>query len=149
MGIITMQCRDQSIDAMFFGEDCQAAKRHFYTKSAIALIGKLERRKKDDDEEEKVTIRGEEIIELAELREKNSSEMILALQKKDLTEEKLTDLKEQLLSIDSGKCALRIQVHYPEKGTAHLTSHYRIKPTEEFLNHLEETFGRANVWSIT
>ena len=104
---------------------------------------------KKDDEEEKVTIRGEEIVELAELREKNSTEMILALQKKDLTEEKLTDLKEQLLAIESGKCALRIQVHYPQKGTAHLTSHYRIKPTEEFLHHLEETFGRANVWSIT
>jgi len=148
MGIITLQCRDQSIDAMFFGEECQTARRHFYTKSAIALIGKLERRKKDDEEEAKVTIRGEEIIELGEIREKNSTEMIIALQKKDLTEDKLTILKEQLSSMESGKCVLRFQVHYPQQGTAHLNSHFRIKPTEEFLNHLEETFGRANVWSI-
>ena len=67
---------------------------------------------------------------------------------KNVKEEKVSCLAKMLDEGIHGKCSIHISIQYPQKGTIHLNSPYKIKPTEELLNTLEETFGRANVWSI-
>jgi DNA polymerase III alpha subunit len=150
MAILTIQCRDETMDAIFFGEEFQNAKRLLFSKSAIALYGTVDKRKSsEDDEVVKTSVKGEKIIELGEIREQTSTKIYIALKEKDLTKEKIDLLFAHLESSIPGKCTLECSIHYPLKGTTHLKSPYKIKPTEEFLNNLEETFGRATIWSIT
>jgi DNA polymerase-3 subunit alpha len=150
MAILTVQCRDETMDAMFFGDEFQNAKRLLFSKSAIALYGTVEKRKSsDDDEVVKTSIKGERIIELGEIREQQSKNIFIALQEKDLTNEKINSLYNLLENSVPGFCTLGFTIHYPQKGITQLKSPYKIKPTEEFLNNLEETFGRATIWSIT
>ena len=149
MAILTLQCRDRTIDAMFFGEQYQNAKRNLFSKTAIALYGVVEKRKpSEDDDFEKTTIKGDRIIELAEIRELQSTKVFIHLKEKDLKKDKVKHLAEMLEEAPPGKCTVEVSIQYPQKGTVHLNSPYKIKPTEELLNSFEETFGRANVWSI-
>ena len=149
MAILTLQCRDRTIDAMFFGEQFQNAKRNLFSKTAIALYGVVEKRKpSQDDDFEKTTIKGDKIVELAEIREIQSKKIFIHLMEKDVKGEKIKRLAKMLDEGLPGKCSVYISIQYLQKGTVHLNSPYKIKPTEELLNTLEETFGRANIWSI-
>ena len=149
MAILMIQCRDETIDAMFFGEELQNSRRHFFSKSAVAIYGNIEKRKSaDDDDEVRTSIKGTQIVELGEIREQQSRRIHISLEEKDLSQEKLNVLSQQLEENTGGSCSLDFSIMYPEKGTIQLKSPYKIKPSEEFLNILEETFGRASVWSI-
>ena len=89
MAILTLQCRDRTIDAMFLAGQYQNAKRNFFSKTGHCIVwGSKKRKPSEDDDFEKTTIK--KVIGSLNLPKSASYKVIkifIHLKEKDLKEE--------------------------------------------------------------
>ncbi|MEC7987071.1 MAG: DNA polymerase III subunit alpha [Myxococcota bacterium] len=150
MAIVVLNGRDGNVDCMFFGEAYQNGRRLLDAKTPVSISGKLDHRTDPEDPNSGVmtSIIADQIVELGEIRERQSKGVIISLFASELVNPKLKALHQSLEEAPKGDCPILIDVHYPKKGFAHLKSNYKVKPNEEFLNGLENTFGRSDIWRL-
>ena len=135
MAIICMEDRHGSVDCTFFGAAYVKCERTLRSKQPLMISGTVERRN------EELSIKGTDVSELAENRERMTRKVELLLGLDELNNKNLHALGKLLLEC-KGNCPLTLHLRIPGKGTALLEGSFPITPSEHFLQELETLFRR-------
>lgn len=108
----------------------------------MVVTGRVNRR-----EEGSAEVVVEEMVPLAEARERYVSEMLVRMSAPGLEEGLLSDLKETLARYP-GRCRVCFEVDTPPAGRVIVETDFTVKPTQALFQELERHLGRES-WKIT
>ena len=140
MAFATIEDATGAVECVFFSDPYIRSERVLTSGQPILAHGKLE--KKADG----VKILAESAELLAEVRERRTSQVGLALDADELSHERLTELK-ALLEGSQGNCPVHIHLRFPGKGraTIKLPDTLKVIPDEVLMQGLESLFRRSDV----
>jgi DNA polymerase-3 subunit alpha len=117
--------------------------QHLHPGEMMVVTGRLNRRA----DEGPLEIIVEDLVPLAEARERYVSELLVRMVTPGIQDSTLADLR-ATLERHPGRCRVCLEVQTPPKGTVVVETDLKVKPTEDLFQELEQRLGRES-WQIT
>ena len=141
MAVATVEDLTGAIECLIFPSTYQQCQNLLKTDALVGIRGRLSRQ--DANEEPKVRV--EEIVNIEDAIQKWSQALRIRLPKAMVTPP-LVDRLERILVSSSGNCMVYIDLTGDNGSVKSLkVGSYRIKPTQDMMQRLNELFGSDNV----
>lgn len=144
MAVLNMEDASGRSEITLFS-DTYAKYREKLTKDKLLVIeGEIQR----DEFTGNMRVLGKKILDMSEAREIHAKNLLIKLSKSVFRPLLLDDLKKIMSNFCPGLCPTRIVYTHPElKTQVYLTmgDNWRVKPEEDLLNALRESFGEESI----
>ncbi|MFZ0219751.1 MAG: DNA polymerase III subunit alpha [Candidatus Aquirickettsiella sp.] len=144
MAVINLEDASGRLEVTLFS-DTFAKYREKLNKDKLLIIeGEIQR----DEYTGNTRVLGKKILDITEARESHAKNLTIKLSKAVIKPGLLDDLQKIMINFCPGLCPTRIAYYHPELSTQvylSLGDSWTVKPTDDLLNALRESFGEESI----
>ncbi|MEN9450804.1 MAG: hypothetical protein RJA83_1422 [Pseudomonadota bacterium] len=144
MAIVNLEDASGRLEVTLFS-DTYAKYREKLNKDKLLIIeGEIQR----DEYTGSTRILGKKILDITEARESHAKNLTIKLSKSVINPSLLDNLQKLMINFCPGLCPTRIAYYHPELSTEvylSLGNSWRVKPADDLLKALRESFGEESI----
>lgn len=144
MAIVNLEDASGRLEVTLFS-DTYAKYREKLNKDKLLIIeGEIQR----DEYTGNTRILGKKILDITEARESHAKNLTIKLSKSVINPSLLDNLQKLMINFCPGLCPTRIAYYHPELSTEvylSLGNSWRVKPADDLLKALRESFGEESI----